>query len=169
MVGMGVLMLLVSCAWMATASVIALFLPRGGAVGIRAEAGDWRLLLRSGPYLRLLGVTLATYVCLQGPLVMFPMFVRSLGGDLETVSRMWIWMLAFEIPLLAGVAAAPAWVGARELIGIGIAADSLRWLVCAWSPSLVWTKPRKNASSGRPTSTNCAMANEAKSEGSWSA
>jgi len=130
------LMLIVSCAWMATASLIALFLPRGGAVGVRAEAGDWRLLLRSGPYLRLLGVTLAMYVCLQGPLVMFPMFVRSLGGDLETVSRMWVWMLAFEIPLLAGVAAAPAWVGARELIGIGIAADALRWLVCAWSPSL---------------------------------
>jgi MFS transporter, PPP family, 3-phenylpropionic acid transporter len=130
------LMLMVSCAWMATASLIALFLPRAGEVAARAEAGDWRLLTGSGPYLRLLGVTLLTYVFLQGPLVMFPMFVRSLGGDLETVSRMWVWMLAFEIPLLAGVAAAPAWVGARELIGIGIAADSLRWLVCAMSPSL---------------------------------
>ena len=130
------LMLLVSSAWMVTASLIALALPRGGAVGLRAEAGDWRLLLGSGPYLRLLAVTLLTYVFLQGPLVMFPMFVRSLGGDLETVSRMWIWMLAFEIPLLAGVAAAPAWVGARELIGIGIAADAVRWLVCALSSSL---------------------------------
>lgn len=130
------LMLLVSSAWMATASCIALALPRGGAVALRAAAGDWRLLLASGPYLRLLFVTLVTYVFLQGPLVMFPMFVRSLGGDLETVSRMWVWMLAFEIPLLAGVAAAPAWIGARELIGIGIAADSMRWLVCALSPSL---------------------------------
>ncbi|MEO5740604.1 MAG: MFS transporter, partial [Vicinamibacterales bacterium] len=106
------------------------------AVSLRADAGDWRLLLQSGPYLRLLGVTLLTYVFLQGPLVMFPMFVLSLGGDLGTVSHMWIWMLAFEIPLMAGVAAAPEWLGARELIGIGIAADSLRWLVCALSADL---------------------------------
>jgi MFS family permease len=67
---------------------------------------------------------------------MFPMFVRSLGGDLETVSRMWVWMLAFEIPLLAGVAAAPERIGARELVGIGIAADALRWLVCSLSSNL---------------------------------
>ncbi|MFN2375736.1 MAG: MFS transporter [Candidatus Binatia bacterium] len=130
------LLLLVSAGWMGTAAIVALFLPRGGAVGARAIAGDWRSLVASGPYLRLLVVTLLMYVFLQGPLVMFPMFVRSLGGDLATVSHMWIWMLAFEIPLLAGVAAAPAWVGARELIGIGIAADAVRWLVCALSANL---------------------------------
>lgn len=129
-------MLVVAAAAMAVAAAIAMALPTGGAAAVRADAGDWRLLLRNGPYLRLLGVTLAIYMFLQGPLVMFPMFVRSLDGDLATVSRMWIWMLAFEIPLLAGVAAAPSWIGARELIRIGIAADSLRWIVCALSPSL---------------------------------
>lgn len=130
------LMLVVAAAWMGTASLVALALPRDGAVGVRSAAGDWRLLLRPGPYRRLLGVTLLAYTCVHGPLVMFPMFVRSLGGDVETVSRMWIFMLAFEIPLLAGLAAAPAWLGAREMMGIGIAADATRWLVCALSPSL---------------------------------
>jgi MFS transporter, PPP family, 3-phenylpropionic acid transporter len=130
------LMLTVASTWMALASVIAFSLPRKGAVALRSEAGDWRHLLGSGPYLRLLAVTFVTYLFLQGPLVMFPMFVRSLGGDLETVSRMWVWMLAFEIPLLAGVAAAPERIGARELIGIGIAADALRWLVSSLSSSL---------------------------------
>jgi PPP family 3-phenylpropionic acid transporter len=130
------LMLVIAAAWMATASLIALALPRFGDVAIRAEKGDWHRLVESGPYLRLLAVTLVTYAFLQGPLVMFPMFVRSLGGDLSTVSHMWIWMLAFEIPLLAGVASAPEWIGARELIGLGIAADSTRWLVCALTPSL---------------------------------
>jgi hypothetical protein len=129
-------MLVVASAWMGTASLVALLLPRTGAVALRAERGDWRRLLASAPYLRLLAVTFVTYVFLQGPLVMFPMFVRSLGGDLETVSRMWVWMLAFEIPLLAGVAAAPERIGARELIGIGIAADATRWLVCSLSSNL---------------------------------
>jgi MFS transporter, PPP family, 3-phenylpropionic acid transporter len=130
------LMLIAASIAMALASMIALALPKGGAVSLRAEAGDWRGLARSGPYVRLLVVTFLTYAFLQGPLVMFPLFVRSLGGDLEIVSRMWIWMLAFEIPLLAGVAAAPERIGARELIGIGIAADSIRWLVCATAPGL---------------------------------
>ncbi len=129
-------MLSVAAAWMGTACVVALSLPRKGAVALRSEAGDWRRLLASAPYLRLLAVTFVTYVFLQGPLVMFPMFVRSLGGDLETVSHMWVWMLAFEIPLLAGVAAAPERIGARELIGIGIAADAIRWLVSSLSSNL---------------------------------
>ena len=130
------LILVAAGALMLAGSMIALALPRGGDVSLRAEAGDWRQLLGNAPYRRLLGVTLLTYVFLHGPLVMFPMFVRSLGGSLEVVSHMWIWMLAFEIPLLAGVAAAPESIGARELIGIGIAADGARWLVSALSPSL---------------------------------
>jgi PPP family 3-phenylpropionic acid transporter len=130
------LILLAASAAMAVASLISLALPRDGAVSVRAVAGDWRHLKGSGPFLRLVVVTLLTYLFLQGPLVMFPMFVRSLGGDLDVVSRMWMWMLVFEIPLLAGVAAAPSWIGARELIGIGIAADATRWLVCALSPDL---------------------------------
>jgi PPP family 3-phenylpropionic acid transporter len=129
-------MLVVAATWMAIATLIALSLPRKGAVALRADAGDWRRLLGSAPYVRLLAVTFVTYVFLQGPLVMFPMFVRSLGGDLETVSRMWVWMLAFEIPLLAGVAAAPERIGARELIGIGIAADAVRWLVSSTTSNL---------------------------------
>jgi PPP family 3-phenylpropionic acid transporter len=130
------LMLFIASACMALAALVSLALPRDGAVSLRAEAGDWRMLLASKPYRRLLGVTLAMYLFLQGPLVMFPVFVRSLGGDVEVVSRMWIWMLAFEIPLLAGVAAAPERIGARELIGLGIAADAVRWLTCALSDNL---------------------------------
>ena len=136
------LMLFVASAAMGTASLIVFALPRGGDVSLRAESGDWRRLLHGssgrtgGPFVRLLAVTLATYFFLQGPLVMFPLYVRSLGGGLDVVSHMWIWMLAFEIPLLAGIAAAPSWIGARELIGIGIAADAVRWLVCAWAPTL---------------------------------
>ena len=129
-------MLFVASGFMGTASLLALALRSDGAVSLRAGAGDWRRLVVGGPYARLLLVTFLTYTFLQGPLVMFPMFVRSLGGGLDVVSRMWVWMLAFEIPLLAGVAAAPARIGARELIGIGIAADATRWLVCAFATNL---------------------------------
>ena len=130
------LMLVVAALAMGAASLVSLRLPRGGDVGTRAVAGDWRGLLRNGPYRRLLVVTLLTYFFLQGPLVMFPIYVRSLGGGLETVSHLWIWMLVFEIPLLAGVASLPRRIGAREMIGIGVAADATRWLVCALSPWL---------------------------------
>ena len=32
--------------------------------------------------------------------------IETLGGGLDVVSRLWVWMLAFEIPLLAGELAA---------------------------------------------------------------
>src|SRR5207247_1244698 len=59
-----------------TAGLVALVLPRHGAVSTRAPRGDWRRLLRHRPYLRLLFFSLAAYVCLQGPLTIFPLFVR---------------------------------------------------------------------------------------------
>lgn len=128
-------MLWIACAAMAVAAAISTRIPRSGAIALRAERGDWRRLASNGPFVRLVGVTFLIYVFLQGPLVLFPMFVRSLGGGLDVVSRMWLCMLALEIPLLALVGAVPARLGARGLIGIGVAADATRWLVSACSES----------------------------------
>jgi PPP family 3-phenylpropionic acid transporter len=131
----------VTAAIAACGAACALLLPRDGEVALRAARGDWRLLLRHGPYLRVLGFGLLAYLCVQGPQVFFPVFVRSLGGDIDTVSRMWIPMLALEIPLIALSGAALERIGARGLLAIGTLAGGLRWAVCGFAPDLAWVWP----------------------------
>ncbi len=118
------------------AGLCSIFLPREGAVAVRAERHEWRRLLRHGPFLKLLFYVLCAYTCLQGPMALFPIYVRSLGGDIETVSRMWVFMLVLEIPLVVLSGAGLARFGARGLIGMGVAAGALRWLVCGLTTSL---------------------------------
>lgn len=117
------------------------FLPRTGAVSLAAEPGAWRILLRHGPYLRLLGLIFAGFFALHGPMVFFPVFVRSLGGSLGDVGLAWAFMLALEIPLLivAGMAAS-RW-DARWLLAIGIFAGGLRWAGSAFVQELHWIFP----------------------------
>jgi len=118
--------------------LIALGLPRGGELALRAPRGDWRRLLRHGPFVRLLFFAVVAYLCLQGPIAMFGIFVRERGGSLESVSQMWIPMLLLEIPLIALSGATFARVGARGLLAIGVIAGGLRWTVCGFAPDLRW-------------------------------
>ena len=100
------------------------------AVSLAAEPGEWKALMRSGPYLRLLVVVFAAFFCLHGPMVFFPVFVRSLGGGLADVGLAWAFMLSLEIPLLIGA----GWIAARKdprwLLAIGILAGGVRWIAC---------------------------------------
>jgi PPP family 3-phenylpropionic acid transporter len=66
-------------------------------------------------------------------MVLFPIYVRSLGGDADLVSRLWIPMLAVEIPLVAWSGAGLRRLGARGLLAIGIVAGAARWLLTALS------------------------------------
>jgi len=118
-----------------------LALPRTGAVALRAPRGDWRRLLRHRPFLRALGLSVAGYFFLQGPLTLFPILVRERGGSLDAVSGMWVPMLLLEIPLVALSGATLARLGARGLVGLGLAAGGLRWLVCGLAGDLGWLYP----------------------------
>lgn len=118
-------------------AALALSLPRGGTVSLRAKRGDWRALLHHGPFLRLLVFTFFAFLCLQGPMALFPILVRGLGGDLDALSRMWLLMLAVEIPLVAFVGATIARVGLRGVIAMGVLAGALRWLVSGFADSLL--------------------------------
>ena len=124
-----------------TAALIALALPRGGAIATRAARGDWRRLLRNAAYLRLLAFSLVAYLCLQGPLTIFPLLVRERGGSLDAVSGLWVPMLLFEIPLVALSGTSLERFGARGLIAIGVFCGGLRWLVCGLGTGLVWLYP----------------------------
>jgi len=117
-------------------AVSAWYLPRSGGVALRAERGDWRLLLRNRDVQRLLAFTLGAYLFTQGPMAIFPVYVRSLGGDLDMVGKMWVFMLALEIPLVAFSGPGFRRLGGRALLGIGTAAGGLRWIACALSDDL---------------------------------
>ena len=122
---------------LATAAAIsALGLPRGEGMSVRARPGDLRILLRHGPYLRLLLFTFVAFLALQGPILMFPVFIRAHGGDVDTISRMWIAMLLFEIPLVYTSGDFLRRFGPRALVTVGVAADGLRWTLCSFAQDL---------------------------------
>lgn len=97
--------------------------------GPRMRAGEWRTLLTHGPFLRFLLFVLGSYLFLQGPTSLFPLFVRSLGGNMDSVSYLWVLMVALEIPLVAYSGAGFARLGPRVLLAIGVGCGALRWLV----------------------------------------
>jgi PPP family 3-phenylpropionic acid transporter len=120
------------------AGLFAFAIPRAAALSLRSQRGDWRRLVRHGPFVRVLLFALAAYLCLQGPMGMFAVYVRAQGGTAESVSLMWIAMLLVEIPLIALSGATFERVGARGLLAIGVIAGGLRWAICGFAPDLRW-------------------------------
>jgi PPP family 3-phenylpropionic acid transporter len=67
---------------------------------------------------------------------LFPIFVRSRGGDIETIRNMWVYMLVVEIPLVLASGSGLQRLGARGLLGVGVIVGGLRWLLCAFIQDL---------------------------------
>ncbi len=128
--GLEIIFLGAACLTLAS-SLAARRLPETRAMRVRSRPGDLRALLSHGPYLRLLVFTFLAFLALQGPILMFPVFIRAHGGDIDTLSRMWIPMLLIEIPLVWASGDILRRVGPRFLVAMGVAADGLRWLVCS--------------------------------------
>lgn len=120
------------------AALVGLAHPRGGEVALRARPGEWRTLLRMGPVLRLCLFAFLAFFFLHGPMVLFPVYVKGLGGDLELVSRLWIPMLLVEIPLIAWFGPAMKRLGARGMLCVGMLGGGARWLICGMTQDLVW-------------------------------
>jgi PPP family 3-phenylpropionic acid transporter len=133
--GLGVMFILTGLLAL-IAALVGLLLPREGAVSTRAGRGDWRLLLRNDAYIRFLAFSFAAYLLSQGPMWLFPIFVRSRGGDIGTIRDMWVYMLIVEIPLILASGRALQRLGARGLLGIGVAVGGLRWILCAFVDDL---------------------------------
>jgi MFS transporter, PPP family, 3-phenylpropionic acid transporter len=133
--GLGI-MFIVTAVLALVAALIGFFLPREGVVSMRAARGDWRLLLGNNAYLRFLIFSFAAYLLSQGPMWLFPIFVRSRGGDIETIRSMWVCMLLVEIPLVLASGIGLKHLGARGLLGVGVFVGGLRWLLCAFTSDL---------------------------------
>ncbi len=83
--GLG-LMFPITAALVLGAAIIAFFLPKKGVVGLRAARGDWRELIGNRAFLRFLIFSLLAHFLMHGPMWLFPLFVRSRGGDLTTLT-----------------------------------------------------------------------------------
>ena len=119
-------------------ALVLMRVPSGSALSLRARKEDLLLLLRQPSYIRLLTLAFFAFGLLAGPIVLFPIFVTSRGGTLETISQLWIPMLLLEIPLILFAGSGLRRLGARGLISAGIACDGARWLISALAPTLVW-------------------------------
>jgi PPP family 3-phenylpropionic acid transporter len=120
----------------AIAAFAAVAIPNRGAVALRASRGEWRVLLRNARFLRVLIVCTLAFLCINGPMELFPIFVRARGGDLESVRGMWVFMLIPEVFLALGLGALAQRFGARTLVAVGLGAGAARWLLTAAVPSL---------------------------------
>ena len=128
----GLEIMFVVIAGLALASaLLGLLLPRSGAVSLRSQRGDWKSLLRNSAYVRFLFFSFGAYLLSHGPMWLFPIFVRSRGGDIQTIRRMWIYMLIVEIPLILASGSGLKRLGARGLLGLGVFVGGLRWILCA--------------------------------------
>ena len=128
--GLG-LMFPITASLVVVASFIAFFLPKKGAVALRAARGDWRELIHNRAFLRFLCFSLIAHFLMHGPMWLFPLFVRSRGGDLTTIRDMWVLMLLVEIPLVFSTGSGLKRLGARGLLGVGVLIGGMRWTLCA--------------------------------------
>ncbi len=135
------IMFVIAAGLVFVAALISLRLPREGSVSLRAARGDWRGLLKNRAFVRFLVFAFVAYVLLQGPMWLFPIFIRSRGGDIDTIRGMWIVMLAVEIPLVLSTGSGLKRLGARGLLAIGILASGLRWTLCSFVGEFFWLYP----------------------------
>ncbi|MGD8862720.1 MAG: MFS transporter [Myxococcales bacterium] len=123
------------------AALCALSLPRTGALSARASREEFRALLRQRAYLKLLLFNFGGFLVLHGPMILFPIYVRSRGGDMGDLSRLWIWMLLLEIPMVAYSGPLFERLGARTMICAALFAGGVRWVVCASTAELAHAYP----------------------------
>jgi PPP family 3-phenylpropionic acid transporter len=124
--------------FLALASLASLMLPSRAALWVRAQSGQWRTLLRSPAFMRIVLFTFLSFLALQGPAIMLPILVRDHGGGLDAVSRLWIPMIALEIPLVYYFGATVARLGPRGVIALGVAAAALRWAITGFGDDPAW-------------------------------
>jgi len=131
------LLFYLAAALSAGGAITALGLRGPASLSVRAQRGDLRALLALPAFLRVLVFSAGIQLFIQGPLSLFPLYVRARGGDMHDVSQMWIWMLLLEVPMIFGSSRLFARFGVTPMMIVA----ALRWIACACAPSLAYAAP----------------------------
>lgn len=118
------------------AVILVLRLPPVASLGLRAQPGDLRQLLRHPPVRRIVIFAFCSNLAMQGPINLFPVLLASRGGGVDDLRLAWILMLALEIPLVAFAGATLQKLGPRGLLAMGLAGEGVRWTATAFVPGL---------------------------------
>jgi len=113
---------------------VVFFIPNQSAIREKAQPGAWHLLAADRCFLRfLLYVFLANFM-LDGPMFLFPVFVKSVAPDnfLGTLKWLWLIMLLPEIVAIALAGHIRRRIGVRALMFSGLAAGGIKWLACGF-------------------------------------
>ena len=124
-----------SCAALILLTTVVVFLiPNQTILREKARPGAWRRLTEDRRFLRfLLYVFLANFM-LDGPMFLFPVFVKSVAPEntLGTLKWLWFIMLIPEIIAIALAGYIRRRIGVRLLMFSGLAAGGFKWLACGF-------------------------------------
>jgi PPP family 3-phenylpropionic acid transporter len=115
-------------------TAVVFLIPNQKVIRERARPGAWRLLIADRKFLRfLLYVFLANFM-LDGPMFLFPVFVKSVAPEntLDTLKWLWLIMLIPEIVAIAFAGHIRRRIGVRLLMFLGLGAGGLKWLACGF-------------------------------------
>jgi PPP family 3-phenylpropionic acid transporter len=113
---------------------VVFLVPNQKEIREKARQGAWRTLVLDRKFLRfLLYVFLANFM-LDGPMFLFPIYVKSVAPEqtLGTLKWLWLIMLIPEIILIALSGSIRRRIGVRVLMFSGLAAGGLKWLACGF-------------------------------------
>ena len=115
-------------------TAVVFLLPNQKVIRARARPGAWRLLIADRKLLRFLLYVFLANLKLDGPMFLFPVFVKSVAPEntLGTLKWLWLIMLVPEIVAIAFAGHIRRRIGVRLLMFLGLAAGGLKWLACGF-------------------------------------
>ena len=122
-------------------AVAAWFLPSNAGLAAQAERGGVRALFADPAFRGVLLYSTGIQFFLNGPMQLFPLFVRSRGGSVTDLSNLWICMASLEVPLIFSSHRLFRAIGVTRMMLIASAGGGIRWVVCALVPTLSGVYP----------------------------
>ena len=115
-------------------TAVVFLIPNQKVIRERARPGAWRLLIGDRKFLRFLLYVFLANLMLDGPMFLFPVFVKSVAPEntLGTLKWLWLIMLVPEIVAIAFAGHIRRRIGVRLLMFLGLAAGGLKWLACGF-------------------------------------
>ena len=115
-------------------TVVVFLIPNQKVIREQARPGAWRLLIADQKFLRFLLYVFLVNFMLDGPMFLFPVFVKKIAPDntLGTLKWLSLIMLVPEIIAIALAGHIRRRIGVRLLMLLGLAAGGVKWLACGF-------------------------------------